>query len=103
MISSCFSYRAVGFIKIFNFHSEILLNEIKIKDIIYGICLWNKNNIFVGCKDCIIRLLDINKRVVVENKNYMDIIILYSLLKNTSSKIWWMLNISRSRKNRALD
>ena len=69
LISSCFSYRDVGFIKIFNIHSGKLLNEIKIKDIIYGICLWNKNNIFVGCKDHIIRLLDINKGVVVENKN----------------------------------
>ena len=56
------------FIKIFNFHSGILLSEIKIKDIIFGICLWNKNNIFLGCKNRIIRLLDINKGVVVENK-----------------------------------
>ena len=67
LISSCASWQ--GFIKIFNFHSGILLNEIKIIDRIYGICLWNKNNIFVGCQDHIIRLLDINKGVVVENKN----------------------------------
>ena len=58
-----------GFIRIFNFHSGKLLSKILMENSLYGICLWNKNNIFVGCGDHTIRLIDINKGVVVKNKN----------------------------------
>ena len=49
-----------GIIRIWGFHSGLLLNKIKINDSgIYGICLWTSHNLFVGCKDKSIKLIDL--------------------------------------------
>ena len=55
-------------IRIWNFHSKELLNKIKVDTVrAYGICLWNKNYLFVGCYENMIKLVDLNNGVMVKN------------------------------------
>ena len=64
LVESC-SY---GFIRIWNFHSAELLNKIKIdNDWIFGICLWDKNYVFVACKYKLIKLVNIEKGIIEKN------------------------------------
>ena len=57
-----------GNIRIWNFHSGELLNKIKTgNDNLFGICFWNNDNIFVGCEDKTIELIDLNKGVIIKN------------------------------------
>ena len=57
-----------GHIRIWGFHSGLLLNKIKINDGgIYGICLWDNNNLFVGCKDKKIKLIDLTNGNITQN------------------------------------
>ena len=63
-----------GNIRIWNFHSCLLLSKIKISDnYLYGICLWNNNYIFVGCEDRTIKLIELEtniiKSIVTKHKN----------------------------------
>ena len=46
-------------IRIWNFHSGILLNEIKLDDSSFGICLWNNQYLFVGCENNTIKLIEL--------------------------------------------
>ena len=56
-----------GFIRIWNFHSGLLLNKIKINgDNLNGICLWNSNYLFVGCDEGTIKLIDLINGIMVE-------------------------------------
>ena len=49
-----------GNIRIWDFYSGELLNKIKVSNnALYGICLWNKKYIFVGCEDKSIKLINI--------------------------------------------
>ena len=49
-----------GNIRIWNFHSGILLKKIKVSNKpLYSICLWSDKNIFVSCEDKTIRLINI--------------------------------------------
>ena len=51
-----------GFIRIWNFHSGMLINSIYICNLgLYGICIWDNINIFVGCGDNTIKLININE------------------------------------------
>ena len=34
---------------------------------LYGICLWNNNNLFVGCEDKTIKLVNINNDKIIKN------------------------------------
>ena len=56
-------------IRIWNFHSGELINKIKISDkyCLNGICLWSYEYIFVGCYDKKIKLININKGILVKN------------------------------------
>ena len=64
MIESCYD----GYIRIWNFHTGLLLNKIKIgKERLYGICLWNDDYLFVGCKDNSLKLVDLRKNFVINN------------------------------------
>ena len=64
LITSC----SDGNIRIFNFHSGLLLNKIKVSNqILYGICLWNDNFLFTGSKDGSIKLLEIKKGIYVKS------------------------------------
>ena len=54
-----------GNIRIWDFHEGNLLKKIKIcNNCLYGICLWNSQYLFVGCKDKNIRLVDINNGII---------------------------------------
>ena len=56
-----------GKIRIWNFHSGLLLKVLDISDKgLRGICLWDDNYIFVGCDDKTIKLVDINNETVVK-------------------------------------
>ena len=64
LIASC----SDGSIRIFNFHSGVLLNKINVSNqTLYGICLWNDNYLFVGCKDGLIKFLEIKKGLYVKS------------------------------------
>ena len=57
-----------GNIRIWNFHSGLLLNKIKISDEnLYGICLWDDNYLFVGCSDKTIKLIELNNGLIVKS------------------------------------
>ena len=97
-----------GNIRIWNFHSGILLNKIKINNRnIYGICLWNNEYLFVGCKDKTIKLVEIKSGKIIKNysgdNNYALTIKKITLSKlgeclisqgwkNEQIKIWVKLN-----------
>ena len=49
-----------GYVRVWDFHKAELIKRIKIDDkAAFGICLWNREKIFVGIKDSIV-LIDIN-------------------------------------------
>lgn len=54
-----------GFIRIWNFHSALLLKKIiACQDTrLNGICLWNENYLFSGCNDNTIILIDLNNGI----------------------------------------
>jgi len=63
-----------GNIRIWNFHSGLLLNKIKVNRCLNDICLWNNNFIFVGAnqsfnkkdfEDNTIKLVDLKKRKII--------------------------------------
>ena len=58
-----------GTIKIWNFHSGILMKRINIiyNKRVLGLCLWSDNYIFVGCEDKTMKLVDIKNEEVVNN------------------------------------
>ena len=65
MIESSFD----GYIRIWDFHSAILIKKIKIADNnwLLGICLWNDNYLFVGCGDKTIKIVDLNNEEIINN------------------------------------
>ena len=64
MLESCED----GCIRIWDFHSAKLLNKIIISENkLYGICLWNKDFLFVGCDDNTLKLIDLRKNFVINN------------------------------------
>ena len=57
-----------GNIRIWNFYSGKLLKKIKISNsALYGICLWNEEYIFIGCKDQTIKLVGLNKNQIINS------------------------------------
>ena len=57
-----------GIIRIWNFHSGILLKRILIYNKrLLGLCLWSDNYIFVGCEDKSIKLIDLKNEEVINN------------------------------------
>ena len=57
-------------VSIWNFYSGELINKIKISeddDGLYGINLWKNNYLFVGCINGNIKLLDLEKRIIINN------------------------------------
>ena len=54
-----------GSIRIWNFHSGLMLNKIKVNDSkLYSICFFNNIYLFVGCHDKTIKIIDLEKGVV---------------------------------------
>ena len=60
-----------GNIRIWDFHSGQLLNKIKVSNNgwLIGICLWDNENLFVGCGDKSIKLIDLRNRLIKSNLN----------------------------------
>ena len=56
-----------GFIRIWNFHSGLLLDKIQVGPRLYSICLWNNNYLFVGCQDNTIKLIELNNKLIVKS------------------------------------
>ena len=57
-----------GIVRIWNFHSGELLNKININNKrIFSICLWDNNNLFVGCDDNNIKLIELKTKNIVKN------------------------------------
>ena len=75
LIESCWDWN----IRIWNFHTGKLLKKIKTNfKFLNGICLWNNNYLFVGCSDKTIKLIDINKGIILKefsghNKNVITV------------------------------
>jgi len=71
MIESSFD----GYLRIWDFHLGILLKKIKIcdNDWLFGICLWDDDNLFVGCGDKTIKLVELKSGLITNhlsgNKN----------------------------------
>ena len=56
-----------GIIRIWNFHNGELISRIKINDgNIYGMCLWNNYNLFVGCNDRKIKLINLKNELIMK-------------------------------------
>ena len=57
-----------GSIRIWNFHTGELLNQIKAaKKRLFGMCLWNSEYLFVGCEDKTIKLIELKSGDIINN------------------------------------
>ena len=57
-----------GNIRIWNFHSGLMLNKINVNDSrLFSICLFNNNYLFVGCEDKTIKIIDLEKGIISKN------------------------------------
>jgi len=54
-----------GNIRIWNFHSGIILNKIKVSEILTSLSLWNDNHIFIGANGKIF-LLELKNEIVIK-------------------------------------
>ena len=63
LIESC----ADNYIRIWTFHSGELLGKIDCKNGLLGICIWNNEYLFTGCKDNCIKLIDIKNYKIVKS------------------------------------
>ena len=55
-----------GNIRIWNFHTGLLLNKYQIcATKLYSVCLWNNNYLFVGCRDCTIKLIELKTGKII--------------------------------------
>ena len=62
-----------GFIRLWDFHSGILIKKIKVGDIwLYGICLWNDDYLYVGTEDNSIKLIDLNNGGIIKSLDGHD-------------------------------
>ena len=57
-----------GFIRIWDFHTANLLDKISVDDNwLYSIYLWNKEFLFVACKDCTIKVISLNESKIIKS------------------------------------
>ena len=64
LIESCYD----GNIRIWNFHSGLLLIKLQISNNwLYGICIWNDSYLFVGCSDKTIKLMELKDGFIAKN------------------------------------
>ena len=57
-----------GIVRIWDFHNGEFLNKIiKDNDMLLCVCLWNNNNIFVGCEDHTIKLINIDNGQTIKS------------------------------------
>ena len=65
LIESC----ADNYIRIWKFHTAELLGKIDCLNGLLGICIWNSEYLFTGCKDNSIKLIDIKNLKIVKSFN----------------------------------
>ena len=53
-------------IRIWHFHSGLLLNKINYNTPLISICVWNNNYLFVGCEDRTIILLELKEGSIIK-------------------------------------
>ena len=58
-----------GYIIIWNFHNGDFMNKIKIGGLLYGICLWNDEYLFVGNGEHKIKLIDLKEGKIIKELN----------------------------------
>ena len=57
-----------GNIRIWGFHTGILLKKIKVSNYrLYGMCLWDNDFLFVGCEDKNLKLIDLKNEKIIKN------------------------------------
>ena len=57
-----------GYIRIWNFHSGIMINKILVsRECLYDLCLWDENNLLVSSQDKTIKLVDLKSNKVVKS------------------------------------
>jgi hypothetical protein len=57
-----------GNVRIWDFHSGVLLNRIKVgDDKLFGICLWSNNYLFAGSDDKSIKIIYLKRNVIINN------------------------------------
>ena len=56
-----------GNIRFWDFHDGKLLKKIKISHSLYNLCLWNKEYIFIGCKNKTIKLLNLKNGKIIKS------------------------------------
>ena len=57
-----------GYIRIWGFHSGDFIRKINTENKnLYGMCLWNENYIFVGCKDQSIKIIELKNGLLIKN------------------------------------
>ena len=97
MISSSFE----GCIKIFNFHTGILLSKIEKKDTqFFGICLWNQQYLFCGSKEGSIYMADIINGKFAKNIEASDYDVI--TLKTISHPFYGKCMISQGILNKGI-
>ena len=52
------------YIRIWNFHTAQLIKRLKADNSLNGLCLWNNNFLFSGCRDHTIKLFDLSKGTI---------------------------------------
>ena len=93
LIESCFD----GKIRIWNFHTGKLLTEIKVNKWLTGICILNSDNLFVGCYDRTIKLIDLkNKNIVKSLEGHKDWVL---TIKKINHPKYGTCLISQGRRN----
>ena len=57
-----------GYIRIWNFHSGLIINKINVNSgCLYSICLFSNKYLLVGCEDNTIKIIDLEKGIVKKN------------------------------------
>ena len=56
-----------GNIRIWNFHTGLLIKKIQVNKNLKDACLWNNTYMFVGCEDTSIKLVDLKNGIVIKS------------------------------------
>ena len=57
-----------GYIRIWNFHSGIMINKILVsRECLYDLCLWDENSLLVSSQDKTIKLVDLRNNKVIKS------------------------------------
>ena len=89
-----------GNIRIWGFHSGDLIRKINTENKnLYGICLWNENYIFVGCKDQSIKIIELKNGLLIASlKGHNGRIISFKKLIQTNKEYLFSQGLDGSIK-----